>query len=86
MDFAGRLLADADPPIELPRPVRSSGAEPREPGGDAAALAEVVAGEPATGRLAVIVPSGRRAEVAAALPRLGPGATGGGAGCGGGTR
>jgi DNA helicase IV len=72
MDFAGRLLADTDPPIELPRPVRSSGAEPREFSGDLAALAEVVAGEPATGRLAVIVPAGRRAEVAAALPDLGP--------------
>jgi superfamily I DNA/RNA helicase len=31
-----------------------------------------VAAEPATGRLAVIVPAGRRDEVAAALPHLGP--------------
>jgi DNA helicase IV len=72
MGYAGRLLADADPPIDLPRPVRSSGAEPREVTGDAAVLAEVVAAEPATGRLAVIVPAGRRDEVAAALPHLGP--------------
>ncbi|MDI6103503.1 ATP-binding domain-containing protein [Actinoplanes sp. NEAU-A12] len=70
MAYAGRLLADADPPIDLPRPVRSTGVEPREEVGDAARLAELV-GEAGAGSLAVIVPRGRRAKVAAALPGLG---------------
>ncbi|WP_430780337.1 HelD family protein [Actinoplanes sp. G11-F43] len=68
MAYAGRMLADADPPIELPHPVRSTGAEPREEHGDLTRLAELVAAEP--DGLAVIVPAGRLAEVAAALPGL----------------
>jgi DNA helicase IV len=69
MAYAGRLLADADPPIDLPQPVRSSGAEPREVSGSASDLAALVA--EARGSLAVIVPGGRHAEIAAALPGLG---------------
>ncbi|MEU8656836.1 HelD family protein [Actinoplanes philippinensis] len=70
MAYAGRLLADADPPIDLPHPVRSSGAEPREVTGTVSDLATLVAQAP--GGLAVIVPQARLAEVAAALPALGP--------------
>ncbi|MEU4161771.1 ATP-binding domain-containing protein [Actinoplanes sp. NPDC026670] len=70
MAYAGRLLADADPPIDLPQPVRSAGAEPREVTGDVSDLAGIVA--EARGSVAVIVPAGRLAEVAAALPDLGP--------------
>ena len=72
MSYAGRLLADADPPIELPRPVRSTGVRPREVSGGSAELAALVtqrSGGP--GSLAVIVPAGRYAEVAAVLPGLG---------------
>jgi DNA helicase IV len=69
MAYAGRLLADADPPFDLPHPVRAAGAEPREVTGAVSALAAIVA--EARGSLAVIVPAGRHAEVAAALPGLG---------------
>ncbi|WP_203794313.1 HelD family protein [Actinoplanes couchii] len=69
MAYAGRLLADADPPVVLPRPVRSAGAEPREESGDLTRLAALTV--PDQGSLAVIVPSARYAEIAAALPGLG---------------
>ncbi|WP_093621736.1 HelD family protein [Actinoplanes philippinensis] len=69
MAYAGRLLADADPPIDLPHPVRSSGVEPREVTGTVSDLATLVA--QASGSLAVIVPRARLAEVAAAVPTLG---------------
>ncbi|WP_433797740.1 HelD family protein [Actinoplanes sp. CA-252034] len=69
MAYAGRLLADADPPIDLPHPVRSSGAEPREVTGTASDLAALVA--EIRGSLAVIVPAARLAEARAALPALG---------------
>ncbi|GAA4926340.1 HelD family protein [Actinoplanes utahensis] len=72
MSFAGRLLADAEPPIDLPHPVRSTGVEPDEWTGGPADLAALVAdraGGP--GSLAVITAASRRAEVAAALPGLG---------------
>ncbi|HWS38030.1 MAG TPA: ATP-binding domain-containing protein [Actinoplanes sp.] len=70
MAYAGRLLAGTDPPVDLPRPVRSTGTEPRELSGDLSALPALTV--PSGGTLAVIVPVSRRGEIAAALPGLGP--------------
>ncbi|GGN89083.1 DNA helicase [Actinoplanes lobatus] len=67
MAYAGRMI----PQVDLPRPVRSSGVEPRELTGDLSGLAAIVAAESGGGSLAVIVGAGRFAEVAAVLPDLG---------------
>lgn len=72
MAYAGRLLADADPPVDLPRPVRSTGTEPRELAGDLTALAALTVPSVTGGTLAVIVPVSRRDTIAAALPGLRP--------------
>jgi DNA helicase IV len=68
---ATRLLADIDPAIEPPRAVRESGVEPVEESGSLDGLAGLVKRELAEigdGRLAVIAPAGRQAELAELLP------------------
>jgi DNA helicase IV len=73
MDYTERALADADPPIVAPKPVRSTGVEPWEATGTLAELAARVAREIASvdgGRLAVIAPDGLVPDLATALPAL----------------
>jgi DNA helicase IV len=77
MEVAARVLAGIDPSIEPPRPVRRSGVEPWDETGAAERLAELVAKEAdavGDGRLAVIAPAGRLADLVpvltAAVPDL----------------
>jgi DNA helicase IV len=75
---AARLLPGIDPAIEPPRAVRSSGFEPLEESGGLERLAELVAKEAGAvgeGRLAVIAPAARQAELAQAMPDLAAGAS-----------
>jgi DNA helicase IV len=80
MDVAGDVLAAIDPALETPRSVRSAGTLPwrREateatlPAQVARAAAEL-AGQTGDGKLAVIVPPGRLASLAAAVAEALPG-------------
>nr|WP_232050619.1 ATP-binding domain-containing protein [Actinoplanes sp. OR16] len=66
MAYTGRLL----PAITLPRPVRAAGVEPWESTGDPRDLVRHAVDEVGDGRLAVIVPASRLAELTAVLPGL----------------
>jgi DNA helicase IV len=80
MAVAAGLLARIDPAAEPPRSVRESGVAPWRLRTDRAELAGTVAraaaatAEDKDGTLAVIVPAGRRAEIAAAVAAALPGA------------
>lgn len=70
MAVAARVLAEFDPTIEPPEPVRHSGVAPWEETGSPHRLARLVVGEAEAvgdGRVAVIVPAGRLAELTPAL-------------------
>jgi DNA helicase IV len=80
MDVAGDVLAVIDPALEAPRSVRSAGTRPwRREAAEAALPAEVaraaaeLAGQTGDGKLAVIVPPGRLASLAAAVAQALPG-------------
>jgi hypothetical protein len=73
MAVAARVLADIDPAIQPPRSVRNSGIEPLDESGDLDGLADLVEQEAKAvgdGRLAVIAPASRIAELAHALPEV----------------
>ncbi|MFI1992645.1 HelD family protein [Actinoplanes sp. NPDC020271] len=73
MSWTEQALADADPPIVAPKPVRSTGVEPWEATGTLTDLASHVAREitaAGDGRLAVIAPADVLPALAAALPAL----------------
>ena len=78
-DVAGDVLAAIDPELQPPRPVRETGAHPwseHAGAGDLAAvlagLTEAEAGRIGPGRLAVIVPESRLAELTAAVAEVVP--------------
>jgi DNA helicase IV len=78
-DVAGDVLAAIDPELVPPRPVRETGLVPwslRAPAGDLSAvlgpLAAREAGRIGAGRLAVIVPGSRLAELTAAVAEVVP--------------
>jgi DNA helicase IV len=82
MAVAADVLAAIDPALELPRSVRESGAAPwrlqSAPGEFADQLAAATAraaGQAGDGRLAVIVPAARLAELGSAIAAALPGAT-----------
>jgi DNA helicase IV len=75
MAVAARVLAGIDPSIQPPRPVRHTGAEPWDETGTPERLAELVGLEAdavGDGRLAVIAPAGRLAELAPVLTKVVP--------------
>ena len=75
MEVATQVLAGIDPAITPPRAVRRSGVAPWTETGTTERLAELVATEAdavGDGRLAVIAPAGRIAELAPALARAVP--------------
>jgi DNA helicase IV len=74
MALAGRVLADIDPDLPLPRSVRETGVPPElvrvDPAGLVARLVETVRGEAATedgGRLGILVPADDLDELAGAM-------------------
>ncbi len=78
-DVAGDVLAAIDPELQPPRPVRETGVHPWSKEADAGDLAEVLAGlaeaeagRIGPGRLAVIVPGSRLAELSAAVAEVVP--------------
>jgi DNA helicase IV len=76
MAVAARVLADIDPTIEPPRPVRHTGVEPWEETGAPQRLADLAGLEAAAvgdGRLAFIAPAGRLAELTPVLAKAVPG-------------
>ena len=82
MAVAADVLAAIDPALELPRSVRESGAVPwrleAEPAEFAALVAEAAAraaAQSGDGRVAVIVPAARLAELSAAVAAASPAAT-----------
>ncbi len=82
MALAGSLLATIDPTLRPPTSVRATGEQPRvirvEPADLTAALSSAVQDESSRlgdGRLAVIVPESRQAELAAAVREVVPVAT-----------
>jgi DNA helicase IV len=73
MSLAAKLMAEVDPGLVLPRPVRSSGVSPWDESGswpDLAALIRTERAELGDGRLAVIAPAARIAAIRAAVPSL----------------
>ncbi|MFF3243005.1 HelD family protein [Streptomyces sp. NPDC002870] len=78
MELAADVRRSEDPAFEPPRSVRSTGVKPWEaavsPDELAGTVAELVAGAPHEGRLAVIAPGGLQAALAAELPDAGQGA------------
>jgi DNA helicase IV len=78
-DVAGDVLAAIDPELQPPRPVRETGVQPwsyqAPPGGLAGALATLTAAEAdriGSGRVAVIAPESRLAELTSAVAEAVP--------------